>query len=290
MATVRCTNCGKRLPPGTLVCPACGANQNLHIRRIRCNYCSLRVPADSRVCPNCNHNPHGFYIHPRRFLGLIGAAAVIVVGYAALNPSIWVRSIPLPSTPTLTATASPTAIVALVVTATLAPSDTPIPTGTPTPTNPPASTATTITSPTATATQTPTRRTIRVLPSDTPVPTSTTYPSPILFGPPNGVTESGRKQPIILMFTSASGLGPTEWYKVEVIFKSRTFSFANWCGWTKEQFIRFPMSYYDESWQYDRTFKWHVNIAESSANPPSTCAADALVTSPPSAEWTFYWY
>jgi hypothetical protein len=111
-----------------------------------------------------------------------------------------------------------------------------------------------------------------------------------LLSPADGAKLSGSKQIVILRFTTDLALQANEWYRVEVVFKSRTYSFANWCGWTKDHLIQFPASYYDASWQLDRTFRWHVTIAQAEPNPPSTCQALSTDVSPHSAEWTFYWY
>jgi hypothetical protein len=94
----------------------------------------------------------------------------------------------------------------------------------------------------------------------------------------------------MLTFTTAVPLQANQWIRVEVIFHNRTNNFANWCGWSKGAPLQFPSSYHDDSWQPDRTFRWHVNVAESEANPPSTCAAEAIIISSPSPEWTFFWY
>jgi hypothetical protein len=291
VSTVRCTNCGKRLAPGTRVCPACGADQPLplHIHRIRCNYCSLRVPADTSVCPNCNHNPRGFYLHPRVLLGTLGVLALAAVAYAALNPSLLSKSISPPNTATPTRTPTATGVIALVVTATLPPS------ATPTVTQPPTVIPTSTVNPTGTATSTPTATATRrleatPLPSPTATPTATSYLPPILLAPGDGAKISGPKARVLLTFTSAMPLQANQWFRVEVIFRDRSNNFADWCGWTKDSSVQFPISYYDASWQLDRTFLWHANIAESAASPPSTCAADAIIVSPPSTEWTFYWY
>jgi RNA polymerase subunit RPABC4/transcription elongation factor Spt4 len=287
--TVRCRNCGKRLAAATRVCPACGADQPLHVRRIRCNYCSLRVPADSAVCPHCKHDPRGFYIRPRAVLGLVGVVAIAALAYAALNPSLWVSSLTPTNTSTVTPTRIPsaTAVIALVVTATLPPSLTASPTQAPT------TTSTATTGPTATETPSPTatkRVVTRPLPSSTSSPTATSFPPPILVSPPNGTSFSGPKDRIIFSFTSAAPLEENQWFRLEVVFQNRTNNFANWCGWSKGGPLQFPMSYRDDSWQLDRTFRWHVNIADSPLSHPSTCAAEATIVSPPSVEWTFYWY
>ena len=45
-----CSNCGKELPEGALVCPSCGIPFK---RMVFCKYCGAQIAADSLVCPVC---------------------------------------------------------------------------------------------------------------------------------------------------------------------------------------------------------------------------------------------
>jgi hypothetical protein len=242
------------------------------------------VPAEIVLCPYCKHNPRGVYLRPRFLLGIIGALALAVFACAALNPSAWVNALSVHSTPTSTATAKPTRVITLLVTATPAPSAMPKPTGRPT--DKPAPTL----NPTDTPTPTATKRVVKPLPALTATPAPTSLQSPILLAPANAAKLYGPKKNILLYFKSDVTLHADEWFRIEVIFKDREFKFANWCGWSKDSFIQFPWTYYEDSWQGDRAFHWHVSIAQSQTDSPSTCAASATDVSPPSAEWTFYWY
>ncbi len=286
--SVRCPSCGKRLSPSTRVCPICGAEQALHIRRIRCNYCNRRVPTDIMLCPYCKHDPRGVYLRPRLLLGAIFVVAIAALAYTTLNSSAWVVALAPGSTPTPTATAVPTRAITLLVVATTAPSATPTPT-----LRPAAKPTATAPLPTDTPTPTATRRVVIPPPVRTvaPAPTgSTSLAPPMLLAPVNGAKLNGSKRNIVLLFQSGVALQPDEWFRIEVVFKDREDRFANWCGWTKDSSIQFPWGYYEDSWQQDRSFHWHVSITQSLTDMPSTCAASVTEISPPSPDWTFYWY
>ncbi len=291
--SVRCPNCGKRIRESVRICPACGTEQPLHIHRIRCHYCDRRVPSNVALCPNCKHDPRGFYVRASwlRTIAVLGLA--LGVAWLAFNPPIRfdVQSLLQVPTPTRLAAIGPELIV---VTATLP--------ATPTPTARPATVPNTreptmtltLVPPTPTYTQSPTVRPITPAAPvvGTPVPTATSSPAlrpPLLVAPANGERMSGRKRIINLTFQPVE-LGPKQWYRIQVDFKDREDRFASWCGWTRDNFIRFPMDYYDDTWQLDRTFRWQVKIVNSDANPPSTCAAPSADQSPASPVWTFYWY
>lgn len=266
----------------------------MHVRRIRCHYCSRRVPADSIVCPYCKHNPRGLYLRPRLVFVVIALVLIAIVAYGALNPSVWTNAVSLSASnsPTATVPARATRVTALIVTSTLPPSLVPVftdsPTATPTETAAPTSTQ----APTSTPTQrpaTPPPPPVRpLIPSATAVPTS--YPPPVLSSPPPGTRLSGRKQAVILSYTYPASLLPSVWFRVEVIFKDPAGNFANWCGWTKDYSIRFPIPYYDDSYPYDRTFRWHVALAQAGTDLPSTCQATYQDVSTLSQDWIFYWY
>lgn len=266
------------------------------VRRIRCHFCSRRVPADSIVCPYCRHNPRGLYLRPSMFIAPVAVVALAALAYAAVNPSVWTRALSLTGAVTPTTTTGPTPratgtrATALIVTATLRPSFAPTITevAPPLPSETPNPTPTSSSTPTYTPVRQQVRPTAPPPPTLTPSPTS--YPPPILQSPSSGAKLSGRKQAVILAYTSPGSLQPNEWFRVEVIFKDPAANFANWCGWTKDNSIRFPIPYYDDSWPFDRTFRWHVTIARAEAESPSTCQAVYTDLTPPDQEWIFYWY
>lgn len=266
----------------------------MHVRRIRCHYCSRRVPADSIVCPICKHNPRGFYLRPRLVFPVLAVIAIVALAYWAINSSIWSNAVSnsVANSPTSTTTPRPTRLTALIVTATLLPSRVPVSTDAPTasPTGTAVPTSTQI--PTPTLTPQPSRPT--ALPVQQPLPTlapsPTSYAPPVLLSPLSGARLSGRKQAVVLTYAYPQILLPNNWFRVEVIFKDPAGNFANWCGWTKDYAIRFPIPYYDDSWPYDRTFRWHVAIAQAGTDLPSTCQASYSDVSALSQDWIFYWY
>ncbi len=287
--SIRCTNCGKRLAEGTRICPACGVEQPLHVNRIRCGYCSRRVPSNVVLCPYCKHNPRHLYLRPRFFIGLLGLIGAIVLIYGAFNAPRLFGGLALPKLP------APTVAVAaepplLVVTATSVPSATftPVPTLAPT-LFVPTTSLTAVPSVRPSATPTATRSTVKVLPpTPMPTPTPILLAPPSLLGPKNGEKIYGAKRIILLTFQPVE-LQASEWYRVQVDLHDRDNRAASWCGWSQETTVRFPAEYYDDSWQLDRTFRWHVNVAVSDANPPSTCAAATISMGAASEDRVFYW-
>jgi Double zinc ribbon len=287
--SLRCPNCGKRVPDALRTCPACGAEQPFHIRRIRCGYCSRRVPANVTLCPYCRHNPRRMYLRPHLLWGLLGVGVLVALACAAFNAPTWVGGLAFRNAQTPTSPA-PTRQAVLFVTATTSALATPSPTATlmhvittnlATPTEPPTNTPTV----TATATRPP----LRVAPTNTPTATAVPLPPPLLLAPPNGAKLNGPHKAIVLSFHPTE-LRANEWYRVEVLFKDRENRGAGWCGWTKGTTLLFPSSYYDDSWQLDRTFRWHVQVFASSVDLPSTCGAPATPVGAPSADWVFYWF
>ncbi len=292
-SSVRCPNCAKRLSPHLRICPACGAEQPLHVRRIRCNYCGRRIPAQSPTCPRCEHNPRRFYLRPHHVLYPLGLVLLAVLIYFGVNAIPWVRTLAVGSAPTPTRTRAPTRTPALIVITATA-TDTPVllAMGTDTPLPSATDTLAPVTPSTPTRTVTPTRRpTVRpqVL---RPSPSATTVliAAPVLESPVDGQSLYGPRKRITFNFHGMAPLREHDWFRIEVDFMDRTNQFANWCGWSQSNSIDLPNAYYDDSYQMNRTFRWHVNIAETATDSPSTCAAPTIHLSAPSPEWTFYWY
>ncbi len=122
-----------------------------------------------------------------------------------------------------------------------------------------------------------------------PIPSVTPSGPPSLLSPNNGEKFYGSKKRIPFTFQPFE-LGANEWYRLQIDFRDRKNEAASWCGWSKGTTILFPSEYHDDSWQIDRTFRWHVNVAISDADPPSTCDAPVSSMSAPSEERLFYWY
>ncbi|MGB8646500.1 MAG: zinc ribbon domain-containing protein [Anaerolineae bacterium] len=285
--SVRCPKCAKRLSPRVRICPACGAEQPLHILRIRCSYCGRRIPANALTCPHCDHDPRRFYWRPVLLVYGLGLALLALVIYVGVNRPVWVQSLALSTAPKPTATVTHTPIV-VIITAT--PTETiPAPateTDTPRPSPTDTRAPTLAPTPTATATLGPSP----VVPPLFPTLAAPSLPAPVLESPADGQPVYGPHKRIALSFHGMAPLREHDWFRIQVDFKDRNNQFASWCGWGQSNSILLPSSYYDDSWQLDRTFHWHVNIAETNVALPSTCSAPTLHLGAPSPEWTFYWY
>ncbi len=276
-------------------CPACGAQQVLQVRRIRCASCGRRIPANVLVCPHCGHNPRGLYLQSR-VLYLFAAIVLIALAVLAFPRVIpWYKGISVASAPPrATHTPGPTLVEAMAITAAVPaelpttevppspePSDVPTLMPSPVPTTAP----TDVPTPTWTATQ------VLVLwyPPPKPTLTPSPYPAAELISPLNGAIFYGRGNRIMLTFQSDLQLAADQWFRVEVLFNDRSNNVAGWCGWSKGDPVRFPNSYFDDSWQTNRVFRWHVQLVTAADALPSTCQAAATNLGPPSAEWTFRW-
>lgn len=299
--SVRCWNCGKRMPEDARICPACGFDQPSVRRRIRCNYCGRRVPAASKRCPYCLHNPRKFYLKPRHFVFAAAFVALVTVTYlflllAARVTNAALALLPHPS-PTATATSVAARAGLIVITETPGPTAVPtfLPTQEPSPTIDRTVAETPTLIPTATPTRAPTKAPTRsatrlpAAPAATASPTSVSIPVPLLVSPRDGEAMGGPRRGILLVFRTANELKDDQWFRVQVDFADRMGKPFTWCGWSRNGSIVFPGDYYDDSSPLNRTFRWHVNSVIADVAPPGSCAVPITASSPPSAVWSFIW-
>ncbi len=306
--SVRCPSCGKRLPSTARICPLCGTEQPQHVSRIRCNYCSRRIPANAALCPYCRRNPRRHYIRARWLLLPLALAGIVAVVFTALNAPVWFSALAL--NPAATATSAvafnPTArvIVTVLPAATLTPTATASRLATssaalvttmsllPSPTRMPTVESTAEPSPSPIAPVRPTATRTRRAPSPTPKPTATLtitatpFPPPVLLAPPDQAAIVGPRRFLWLSFRPSATLPEQGWYRIEVDFQDREDRPATWCGWTQGTGIYFPGDYRDDSWQFDRLFRWRVQVFHS--QNVNIDPAGLKPFSPPSVERAFY--
>lgn len=286
--TSRCPECGKRIPTGASICPACGYKFIPRIVRVRCKRCGRRIPADAAKCPRCGTARSAERAQPDArasraplvvLMGaiLVGALLVVCIGwiiFRALTTNVLSR-MPGLNDPALTPT--PVILVTYVIA-------TPIPAA---PTLAPSATLTR----TSRFSPTPTRRGARTpTPTRRVTPRLGAYAAPQLIAPANATIFTGADASILLEWqpVSASGLPENEWYMISLSFTGHEGSPVSQTGWSKETRWRVPNDLWSDVSPNARTFRWNITVIRIEGSDPFASPSHTPA-SPTSATRSFLW-
>ena len=215
---------------------------------------------------------------------LLAAVGFVLWWFVIRQPSVqvsretMVMSIPSPTsswTPTATPvppTPTPTGAPTQVPTTAIPPTSTSLPSATMLPIETSSPTPTPIT-PTATAT--------RQRPTVTSIPRW--FPAPTLVGPPDGSRYSGRKDPIVLSWTSVGPLGRNDYYVVSIPHL-RGIEY----GWTKETSWQVPSYLYDLA-PPSRRLQWRVRVERFTGTGSPTPSQGGTPAGEYSKTRSFWW-